>query len=169
MSEAGVNPAPKPKPMRWVVPLLVVSLAANLLVAGILVAGYFRPPPGERMGSPSSFSQILPRSFMRELPEARKVEVRAVFAKHRDAYREDKRALRDSALAVADSLAREPFDLARAQSAIETYGARSRELVDLGMTVASEVVDKLAPEERKALAERIRNRSTAPRSSRKER
>lgn len=164
-ADAGATPPPPPRQRRWLLPLLVVSLAANLLVAGIVVANQFRPQPRpqERM-SPPSFSQILPRSFITEMPQARRQELRQVFEAHKASFRDDKRALRDSALAVADSLAREPFDAALAKAAIDEYGTRSRALVDLGMTVASEVVDRLGPEERKVLASRIRDRSTPARS-----
>jgi len=169
MSEtvSGPTPTPASRPARWLLPLLVVSLAVNLLVAGILVAGYFRPPPPERMSGSPSFSQILPRSFFRELSEDRRQQLREIFGRHRGAFREDKQALRDSALGVADALAREPFDAAVAKAAIDAYGARSRELVDLGMTVANEVVDRLGTDERKILAQRIRDRATAPSRAKK--
>lgn len=150
---------------RWLLPALVVSLALNLLVVGMIVADHMRPPPKGRITGPS-FSEILPRSFFRELPEARRAEFRKVFQQNRQAFREDRQALRDSALAVAASLSAQPFDDAAVQSAIDAYGSRSRELVDLGMGIAKQVVVGLTPEERQSLAKYIRERAEMRRSKR---
>lgn len=169
MSEAG-NGAGEGKPAgirRWLMPALVASLALNLLVAGMFVADYMRPQHRHARISGPSFSEILPRNFFRELPDARRAEFRAIFQKNRPAFREDRQALRDSALAVADRLSDKAYDEARTRAAIDAYGARSRELIDFGMTVAGEVVATLTPEERQALAEHIRKRAEHRRGKRK--
>ncbi|MGE0211419.1 MAG: periplasmic heavy metal sensor [Parvibaculaceae bacterium] len=164
-ADAAVGSKPAAGRARWLMPALVVSLALNLLVAGMFVADYMRPEPRGRGGTPS-FSEILPRSFFRELPDERRAEFRSVFRKNRPAFREDRQALRDSALAVADRLSAQPFDDAATRAAIDAYGNRSRELIDLGMTVANEIVAGLTPEERLKLAEHIRKRAEARRSKR---
>lgn len=163
-SEAGER-KPAGGRSRWLVPALVVSLALNLLVVGMIVADHLRPHHRGRMAGPS-FSEILPRNFFRELPDARRAEFRAVFQRNRPAFREDRQALRDSALAVADRLSAQPYDDAATRDAIDTYGKRSQELLGLGMTIAKEVVAGLTPEERQALSSHIRKRAEQRRSRR---
>jgi uncharacterized membrane protein len=147
--------------------LLVISLALNLLVAGALLSGYFRSHrASERMSGPS-YTEILPRRFIHELGEERRRELSEVLGKYRKTFRDDRRALREAAMAAAGALDAEPFDPAKARTAIEAYGERSRGLVNLGLKAANDVIDRLKPEERKALAEQIRTRATPPRPRKK--
>ncbi len=52
----------------------------------------------------------------------------------------------------------ELFDAQLAQSAIADHAARSHQLVDLGATVAADLVEALTPDERRDLAQAIRQR-----------
>jgi len=141
---------------RWLVPLLVASIAINLVIAGAALSGRFWPH-GERGGLHRS-ADLMPRSFFAELDRQRRDEVVEVFRAKKPEFREERRVLREAAAALADALEREPYDPNLAQSAIAQHTGKSHQLIDLGATVAGDLVEALTPEERRALAAAIRHR-----------
>jgi Spy/CpxP family protein refolding chaperone len=153
---------------RWLVPLLVASVAINLVIVSAAVSGQYWSEHGERRSVHRS-ADLMPRSFFRELADERRSELVEVFRARKPEYREQRQALRDSAAALADALEREPFDARLAQSAIADHTAGSHQLVDLGAAAAGELVEALTPDERRALAEAIRNRLEEARERRKRR
>ena len=159
MSESQPDPlAPSSRPTRrWLVPLLVVSMAFNLVIVGAALSGRFWPGHGERGGFNRS-SDLMPRQFFHALDEERREQLVAVFRARRPEFREQYRALRSASAALADVLEREPFDPQAAQSAIAEHTSRSHRMVDLGAAVVGNLLDALTAEERRALAEAIRQR-----------
>ena len=148
--------SPPPR-RRWLVPLLVASVAVNLMIVGAIVSGQVWPDDDGRKNSHPS-ADLMPRSFFRALDDKRREELVEVFRARKTEWREERRALRDAAAALADTLEREPFDARQAQSAIADHAARSRQLVDLGAAVAADLVEALSPEERRDLAQASRQR-----------
>lgn len=159
--------SPSPR-RRWLVPLLVVSVAVNLVIVGAAVSGQFWPDHGGRKSSHRS-ADLMPRSFFRGLDDERREELVEVFRARKTEWREERRALRDAATAFADALEREPFDAAQAQTAIADHAARSHQLVDLGAAVAADLVEALTPDERRDLAQAIRERLEQERQRRERR
>lgn len=169
--ESG-TPSPRPSPpagrtRRWLVPLLVVSVAFNLVVIGVALAGQIWQDHA-RSGDHRSM-HLLPRQFFHELDRDRRGELREVFRTRKDEYRAERRALGEAASAFADALEAEPFDLAQAQSAITEHASRTHRLVDLGAAAAGDIVATLTAEERRALAEAIRHRLEQARQRRERR
>lgn len=146
---------------RWMAPLLVASLALNLLVAGAAVSGMFWGKHGEHGFHRSS--DLLPRSFFKSLDEGRREELTAAFRARKPEFREERSALRDAAAALAKALEQEPFDPELAKAAIKEHAGRSHRLIDFVADFAGEFVQSLTPEERSALAEAIRRRVEADR------
>lgn len=159
--------SPSPR-RRWLVPLLVVSIAVNLVIVGAAVSGQFWPDHGGRKSSHRS-ADLMPRSFFRGLDDERREELVEVFRARKTEWREERRALRDAATAFADALERKPFDAAQAQTAIADHAARSHQLVDLGAAVAADLVEALTPDERRDLAQAIRERLEQERQRRERR
>jgi hypothetical protein len=153
---------------RWLMPLLVASLAFNLVIVGIGVSGQFWPGHHEPRSSHSS-ADLMPRAFFRGLDDQRRDELVEVFRARKTEWREERRALRDAAAALADALEREPFDPQLAQSAIADHAGRSHRLIDIGAAVAGDLVGNLTPEERRDLAQAIRHRLEEDRQRRKRR
>lgn len=149
------SPAPGSGRRRWLVPMLVASLAFNLLIVGAVLSGQFWPHHGDRSGFQRS-ADLMPRSFFRELDRERGEELAEVFRERKPEFREQHDALRGAATALADALEREPYDPGLAQAAIAEHTGRSHRLVDLGSTVAGEIIEALTPEERRSLARAIR-------------
>lgn len=152
----------------WTKFLLIASLAANLLVLGVVGMRYFKPERFERW-SGASFSQLLPRAFLSDLPEERRREFLDLLKSRRDAFRQSRADMRDAALRFADALQREPYDAAAAQAAVDDFTRLSTQMVDSGTVVTRQIVEKLTPEERALLAQKVRERVERMKQWRKKR
>ena len=167
-SDQGPSKPAAGRTRRWLMPLLVASLGFNLVIVGAGVSGQFWPGHHERRSSHNT-ADLMPRSFFKELDDQRREELVEVFRARRTEWRAERRALKDAAAALADALEREPFDAQPAQSAIAEHTAKSHQLIDLGATVATDLVEALAGEERQALAAAIRQRLEEDRQRRERR
>jgi uncharacterized membrane protein len=137
--------------------LLVASLAVNLLIAGAAGMRYFNPERLERW-SGASFTQLLPRLFLSDLPDVRRREFLDLLKSRREVFRQSRSGMRDVALRFAEALERNPYDEAQVTQAIQDFTKLSTEMVDSGTEVTLQIVQKLTPEERKQLAQRVRER-----------
>jgi Spy/CpxP family protein refolding chaperone len=146
-----------PPRRRWLVPLLVASIAVNLVIIGAAVSGQVWPDHDGRKSSHRS-ADLMPRSFFRALDDERREELVEVFRARKAEWREERSALSGAAAALADALEREPFDAPQAETAIADHAARSHQLVDLGAAVAADLINSLTPAERRDLAQAIRQR-----------
>jgi len=88
---------------RWVMPLLAVSLAANLLVAGA-VAGAFIKGKGDRGAEARGPSGVV---YLKALERA---DRRDIFAQMRETNTRTRQARREIDLQILDLLKAEPFD-----------------------------------------------------------
>src|SRR5204862_55833 len=104
----------------WTKFLLVASLAVNLLIAGAAGMRYFYPERMERW-SGASFTQLLPRKFMSDLPDARRREFLDLLKSQRGTFRESRADMRDAALRFAEALERNPYDEAQAATAVQDF------------------------------------------------
>ena len=141
----------------WTKFLLVASLAVNLLIAGAVGMRYFYPERMERW-SGASFTQLLPRKFMSDLPEERRREFLDLLKSRRDTFRESRADMRDVALRFAEALERNPYDEAQVATAVQDFTKLSTQMVDSGTLVTLQIVQKLTPEERMLLAQHVRER-----------
>jgi Spy/CpxP family protein refolding chaperone len=138
------------------------------VIVGAAVSGQLWPGHGERKDVHRS-ADLMPRSFFRELDDARRSKLVEVFRARKPQYREERGALREAAVAFADALEREPFDARLAQAAIDEHRSRSHRLIDLGATAAADLVGSLTAEERRQLAQTIRHRLDEARQRRERR
>jgi uncharacterized membrane protein len=141
----------------WTMFLLVASLALNLLIAGAAGMRYFYP---ERLArwSGASFTQLLPRRFLSDLPEDRRREFLDMLKSRREVFRESRAGMGDVALRFASALERNPYDEAEITAAIQDFTRLSTQMVDSGTLVTLQIVQKLTPEERSLLAQHVRER-----------
>lgn len=151
----------------WTKFLLVASLAVNLLIAGALGMRYFYPERMERW-SGASFTQLLPRKFMSDLPEERRREFLDLLKSRRDTFRESRADMRDVALRFAEALERNPYDEAQVAAAVQDFTRLSTQMVDSGTLVTLQIVQKLTPEERILLAQHVRDRIERMRRGKKQ-
>ena len=158
MSETGTTADVPVKRFTWLKAALIASLAVNLLFIGAGVARFLVKEPSDRMTGMSQV-QLIPRKFFGELDGERKAELLGVFRDMRPAFREGRRAMREDIVALADALEAEPYDAARVKAAVDSFTARSEQLVTSGGEAAMTLIAKLTADERKVLAKHIRQRA----------
>lgn len=136
---------------RWLMAVLVVSLLLNGLVLGVMAARWW----GLRSGPPWLGSSDNAHLFglAVTLPESRHRELRSAVEQERNAMRplrQKRWAARDE---VRDALIADPFDAQR-------FAAAQKRLFDIEqetrlgtLKVIEEIVQRLTPEERAALAQ----------------
>ena len=148
---------------RWVGWVLIVSLAVNLFLAGIVGMRYwrehFRPQPDRAMMGPVG-------RITQGLPESGRAKVRATMDAKREQYREQGREFRRARSEAMQALAAEPFDRAKVDAAFAEARRRADSMSAIMQTALIEASAQLTPEERKAFRERLADRERERRPSR---
>jgi uncharacterized membrane protein len=103
-----------------------------------------------------SFVQLVPRKFFVDLPSQRRKELVQFLRDHRDEIRTLREASQTTVAKLADAL--ENYDAATVKSVIDSFTTGSESLAAKTGAVVMDLVAKLTPEERKKLAEIIRER-----------
>lgn len=151
------TPPKAPKQRRWMMPVLILSVAINLLVAGI-VAGAFLSPDGPRKGSSQdqrAIRGVLGEPFFRALPtDERRAMLRDVIG-NRDKFREGRDVLRERVGQFLAALRAETFDRAEAERLLgEQRNAASRRQ-DLGEKLLLDRLEAMTQAERAAYADAL--------------
>lgn len=142
----------------WLKVALIGSLALNLLFVGGAVTRFAMHGPPERFTG-SSQVQLIPRKFFGELDRGRRGELLVTFRNFGKDFRNGRKAVREEAVNLAAALEAEPYDLAKVKTVVDTFSARSSDLVNKGGEAALALIAQLSPEERKLLARQIRQRN----------
>jgi hypothetical protein len=140
---------------RWWTGLLVLSLTANFLVGGLIVGRIMYPHEMDRMMR-DRFVQLVPRKFFMDLPAPRREEIIQFLRDHRGELKALRETSQTTLVKFADAL--ENYDTATIKSVIDSFTTGSESLAAKSGAVVTELVMKLTPEERKKLAEIIRER-----------
>lgn len=106
---------------RWVWPVLIVSLALNLLFVGLMAGSWWRhgAPPGGR-------SQVFVgavEQLMKDLPEAKRSQARQILDHHRGNLRLDRGALREAREKAKEAVLTEPYDEQKVAEALSRFRA----------------------------------------------
>jgi hypothetical protein len=158
MSETGAAAATAPRRFNWLMAALIASLAVNLLFVGAGIARFMVDEPPERVAGLTQV-QLIPRKFFGDLDGPRKAELLGVFREMGPAFRDGRRAAREEIAALATALEAEPYDAAQVKAAVDSFSTRSENLVAAGGQTALKLIATLTPEERKLLAQHIRQRA----------
>jgi hypothetical protein len=142
---------------RWWKVVLALSLAANLLVAGIAIGHRVRGGDMGRMGG-NGYVQLVPRKFFAELPRERRRELMGVFRQDMDGLRGLREQADAASLRIADALEKQPFDAALVRQTVSDFATGGQSLAAKGSVIVSNLIEKLTPEERAQLAAAIRDR-----------
>ncbi|SHI64114.1 periplasmic heavy metal sensor [Wenxinia saemankumensis] len=131
--------------------VLVLSLALNLLVAGLILGAVLRGnPPGGRPGVELAVGPLLDA-----LPPERRDGIRARLRGDDDLRRFDRGARREAMRAFAGALTAEPFDPDAVEALLAAQGARLRGLQDAAQDAFLAELAQMGPEERAAYARRL--------------
>ena len=139
---------------KWLIGLLVVSVAVNLALVGFLVgrmSSGFGPPIGMEM------TIGIPR-LLRELPDDRRQEILSASSFDRRQLRPALRAVRTAQQDIDKALVVEPFDPTDLEQALERFRETLDETQLQSHRSMIEVVSKLTAEERSLLAKSLRQR-----------
>jgi uncharacterized membrane protein len=144
----GMQETAAPRRMRWLKIALVVSLALNLAVAGLVAGAALkgRPDAGGRDGL-WPYSRALPEPYRGDL-------MRALRDSRRD-WIADREALGSTRAELAAALVAEPFDAAAVTALLARQRDRFTALADRGAALLVEQIARMSPEERRAYAEAL--------------
>ena len=142
---------------RWWTLLLGLSLMLNLLVGGVIVGGAFGPHRAERLAG-ASYVQLIPRNFFRSLSRERRDELMQIVKDNRDDLRGLRDAYESNSLKLADALEKDSFSIDDVRSTVTAFSTGTESLAARGGDVVVKIVSQLTPEERKQLAQSIRQR-----------
>ena len=143
---------------KWWTVILVLSLMANLLIAGAIGARFTR---GHEMGGGkgSNFVQLIPRKFLDELSSSRRHELMSILRGNRGEFRNMRASANAAALELAIALEKPNYDSAAVQTVIDKFSTGRESLAAKAGAVVTDIIAKLTAEERMKLAAAIRDRS----------
>jgi uncharacterized membrane protein len=151
MSDSSTAAAGATRLPRWLLPVLVASLAANLIVAGAVLGQRWRSG-GEvasaYRGGPDSEAEAGQRTLRRVSPERRQ-EMRRIFESHRGSFRGQWQEVKRAREQVQATLSAEPFDRQAYVSSMQRYldiEVQARKSVQ---PMYADIAATLSPEERR--------------------
>ncbi len=142
---------------RWWTVLLVVSLGANLLIAGMVAGRILNGPPNGF--APQGFGQLVPRKFFADLPRERRQELLSILRDNREEFKAMRDQAQATALKLADLLDDPNYDSVKAKAVIAEFTTGANSLATRGGAVSIALLDKLTADERILLANEIRDRA----------
>lgn len=143
----------------WMKLLLIVSLSANVLVAGVIGGKAFRD--WRERAAVAKVAPGLDRRqarILRMVPAARRDEVGAILAARRAEIEAARRELREASLAFIEALRAEPLDPERVAAALARRQEASRRYWTISTEQVAEIARVLGPDERRELARRLEER-----------
>ena len=147
----------------WLWGIVLVSLALNLFLGG-LVAGRWlgggHPHGGFRSANPTDIVMPFnPRHFIRSLPDERRKEIIKLLKGRTGDVRRAFQAVGEQRMEIIAALEAEPFDAARLDAAFTDTRGRFDVAVGTIHGVILSLVADLTPDERKLMADAIRDKA----------
>ena len=144
---------------RWWSALLIASLAINLLIGGAVVTRILRHEGPERFVG-ASYTQLIPRRFLAEIPRERRRALLDILKRYRNDFHDDRDASEAVAAKLADVLVVEPYDVEKVKLVINEFAGMTGKLAVRGRDAALDIITVLSADERRLLAEAIRDRAS---------
>lgn len=137
---------------RWTRIALVVSLALNLAVAGVVAGAMIRGGPMHRgeMGRDPGFGP-----FTEALSPEDRTALRRAFLQNAPEFRDGRRALRADFAQILAGLRAEPFDRDAMAALLARQQERMATRLQLGQRLILDRVAEMTPEARAAFADRL--------------
>ena len=177
MSSENMSTA-KNNPISMGMIVLLVSVALNGLLAGVILAKKTNPVPGpEQVGAPRAVSISTPadpRRVLRQLsPERRravlKSAMQAVPRKDRQQFRELRTALGKAEQAVFEAASAEDYDPDALRTALQDLSAARAKLGQASDLLLANIWTQLTPAERKTALDAMATRKQRQRKMRRQR
>ena len=141
---------------RWLMPLLVLSLALNLLVVGAIVGRAFAPDDHrgrDRVAGP--IRSVIGEPFVRALTREDRRAMLAEIKEEAPRIRESRESLRQRVEALLVALRTEPFDAAEVQRLMQEQRQVARGRQELGEMLLLNRLIAMDAESRSAYADRL--------------
>ncbi|WP_112324067.1 periplasmic heavy metal sensor [Oceanibium sediminis] len=143
-----------PRLPRWAKLLLVLSLALNLAVAGVVAGHLLRgaPPSGDR-----AFNLPIDgfRNISRAMPAAEREALRNAWHGHRAEIRAARTDLRNSRAAFLQALRAEPFSAEAVERILSAQADRWQSFSAVSREILVARIAEMPPEARRAFADRL--------------
>lgn len=142
------------KPRRWLFPLLVASLAANLLIVGIVVGAAFsrgdakRPDIGPARG-------LVGEPFIRALPADQRREMLKEIARDAPKIRKSREKLKARFDAFLAALRADPYDPEAVAKLMQEQRSAALRRQDIGEALLLQRLEAMTTEERAAYADAL--------------
>jgi uncharacterized membrane protein len=153
----GSAPAPAPRSLTasplWMRVLLVVSLALNLLVVGVVAGALARRPPDDfGRGAPGDPAAAF---YLGALPpESRREVIREMFRNAGD-FRASRQAVIEEVQSTLALIRAETVDTAALHEAVRRQRGALAERREVGDGIFVDYIARMSPEDRRAYADRL--------------
>ncbi len=152
---------------RWWSALLIASLALNLFIGGAIATRILtRDGPQRFIGA--SYVQLIPRRFFAEISGDRRKVLLDILRQYRKDFRAEREGTESVAAKLADALVTEPYHVEKVKLVVSEFAGQSGKLAARGGDAALDIIGRLSPDERKILAEAIRDRANRNRDRKKQ-
>lgn len=142
---------------RWVLGVLLVSLMANMIIVGAVAGRIWLHHGGHGWFERHRHGEGM-RSFLREVPEPRRAELKEMIQANRALVREDRNKVRELRKAVREAMLREPFDKTAVVTALGEVTSARQELATRFTTDLVQILERMSPAERKAFVDKVLRR-----------
>jgi hypothetical protein len=138
----------------WLRAGLVLSLALNLAIAGVLLGAALGGRPGAA-GPPREIARDLGLGpYLRALPDGERRAIGRAVLREREGP-SPRAALRESFAQVLDALRSEPFDAGRVSALLAAQAAAAEQVRQAGQGALVARLEAMTPEARRAYADRL--------------
>jgi uncharacterized membrane protein len=117
---------------------LIVSVCANLLLAGVMIGGRWHGPG----------------PWWKDIPEEARPIMKQAFESHKAEFDAHRQAVQQARQKVANILKADPIDQAALDQALAELSEKSQTIRQLGNTMMVEVAKQLSPDLRAQMADR---------------
>ena len=143
---------------RWVKPVLIISLALNLLFVGLMAGSIWKHRHGKRWVSKHKAFEATVEQVIKEFPQSKRTTAEQVLERLRGEVIPRAGGRREARRAVVDALLAEPYREKALREALAEF-RKLRADVQLGLhTLALELVRDMTLAERKRLLEIFRSK-----------
>lgn len=141
---------PDPAGSRWLKPALIVSVALNLAVAGLVLGAWLGDGPRKGMPRDMSFGP-----FSEALSDQDRRALRKGLMERAGEFSTSREAARAEFEALLAALRADPFDPAAMKSALAAIESRNAERLQLGRSLIETRLIEMSAEDRQAFADRL--------------